>query len=177
MEKQPVRSPIEMVIEDKRLTAILEAMRDGIKCGGEFLVPVKDVCRIREVIRAPMEEGERGLYRFAHDLVEKMVGLRVSLYLEVWDRCFHREHRVIQKCRARLPRSFGDLTNEAGSYRSNLHAPACPCGERIETLLYIRKTDFTGAPFGNTECQTSIKRGYSNGSEGFTLKEISYARL
>lgn len=188
MRKQLVRSPLEMVVQDKRLTAILEAMRDAIKCAGEFRIPVEDVCRVREVIQAAMEEGEKGLYRFAQDLVDRMVGSRKKQNgFEAYKIVIHRNQQVVEvqlQTRAILERETTGFRANHHTYKEKQMRLRAKLGEQcdkflrgLETLLCIRKTDFTEAPFGNTECQTSIKLGYSHGREGFTRKEIFYARL
>jgi len=61
MKKQMVKSPLEMVVQDKKLTMILEQMRDTIKHAGELLIPKEDVCHMREVFCAAVEAGKGGV--------------------------------------------------------------------------------------------------------------------
>jgi len=133
------RSPLEKVVQDQKLTRILEAMRNSIHRNEEFQIEKEDVCHVREVFCAAIEAGERGLYNFTQDLADGMLGCGVSLFSEVWGRCIHKEHGGIQKSQTRLSGSFRDLNGEGDSHRSFLHAPACWCGEKTLSVASFVK--------------------------------------
>lgn len=67
-------------------------MINSIHRDGEFQIEKEDVCHVREVFCDAIEAGERGLYNFTQDLVDGMLGCRVSLLSEVLGRCIHKEH-------------------------------------------------------------------------------------
>jgi len=103
------RSPLEKVVQDPKLTQILEAMRNSIHRNEEFQIEKEDVCHVREVFCDAIEAGEKGLYTFTQNLADGMLGCKVSLFSEVWGRCIHKEHGGIQKSQTRLSGSFRDL--------------------------------------------------------------------
>ena len=156
--KPSFRSPLEKVVQDPKLTQILEAMRSSIQCSDELLVSRGDVRHVREVFSAAIEAGERGLYTFAHDLTDRMLGCKVFLFSEVWGRCVHREHRGIQKSQTRLPGSFRDLYEEGDSDRSLLHTPVCWCGEKTLSIAsFVKGVVKTENPLGIQLISTRIK--------------------
>jgi len=146
------------VVQDPKLTQILEAMRNSIHRNEGFQIEKEDVCHVREVFCAAIEAGERGLYNFTQDLADEMLGCGVSLFSEVWGRCIHKEHGGIQKSQTRLRESFGDLNGEGDSYRSFLHAPICWCGEKTLSIASFVKGVVEGEnPFGIHLISTRIK--------------------
>jgi ppGpp synthetase/RelA/SpoT-type nucleotidyltranferase len=152
------RSPLEKVVQDPKLTRILEAMRNSIHRNEEFQIGKEDVCHVREVFCAAIEAGERGLYNFTQDLADGMFGCKVSLYSEVWGRCIHKEHGGIQKSQTRLRGSFGALNGEGDSYRSFLHAPVCWCGEKtLSVASFIKGAVEKENPFGIRLISTRTK--------------------
>lgn len=158
MEKQLVKSPLEMVVQDKKPTMILEQIRDTIKHTGELLISKEDVCHVREVFSAAIEAGERRLYRFAQELTDRMVGYSPSLFLEVWGKCPQRGHREIHKTQARLAGDFHDLTDQGDSYRTALHAPFCCCDEATVSIAsFVKGIVEKENPFGIRLISTRIK--------------------
>jgi len=158
MARPLFRSPLEKVVQDPKLTQILEAMRNSIHRNEGFQIEKEDVCHVREVFCAAIEAGERGLYNFTQDLADEMLGCGVSLFSEVWGRCIHKEHGGIQKSQTRLRESFGDLNGEGDSYRSFLHAPICWCGEKTLSIASFVKGVVEGEnPFGIHLISTRIK--------------------
>jgi ppGpp synthetase/RelA/SpoT-type nucleotidyltranferase len=146
------------VVQDPKLTQILEAMRNSIHRIEEFQIEKEDVCHVREVFCAAIEAGERGLYNFTQDLADGMLGCKVSLFSEVWGRCIHKEHEGIQKSQTRLQGSFRDLNEEGDSDRSFLHAPVCWCGEKTLSITSFVKGVVEGEnPFGIHLISTRIK--------------------
>jgi len=139
MKRTFFKSSLEKVVQDPKLTQILEAMRNSIHRNEGFQIEKEDVCHVREVFCAAIEAGERGLYNFTQDLADGMLGCRVSLFSEVWGRCIHKEHGGIQKSQTRLPGSFRDLNEEGDSHRSFLHAPLCWCGEKTLSIASFVK--------------------------------------
>ena len=158
MRRPLFRSPLEKVIQDPKLTQILEAMRNSIHRHGELQISREDVCHVREAFCAAIEAGERGLYTFVHDLADVMLGCKVSLFSEVWGRCVHREHGGIQKSQTRLPGSFRDLSEEGDSDRSFLHAPLCWCGEKTSSIAsFVKGVVRNENPLGIQLISTRIK--------------------
>ena len=158
MARPLFRSPLEKVVQDLKLTQILEAMRNSIHLNEEFQIEREDVCHMREVFCAAIEAGERGLYNFTQDLVDEMLVCRVSLFSEVWGRCIHKEHGGIQKSQTKLPGSFRDLNEEGDSDRSFLHAPVCWCGEKtISVASFVKGVVEKENPFGIRLISTRIK--------------------
>ncbi len=158
MARPLFRSPLEKVVQDPKLTQILETMRNSIHRNEEFQIEKEDVCHVREVFCAAIEAGERGLYTFTEDLAHGMLGCRVSLFSEVWGRCIYQEHGGIQKSQTRLPGSFRDLNEEGDSHRSFLHAPLCWCGEKTLSIASFVKGVVEGEnPFGIHLISTRIK--------------------
>jgi ppGpp synthetase/RelA/SpoT-type nucleotidyltranferase len=158
MARPLFRSPLEKVVQDPKLTQILEAMRNSIHRNEEFQIEKEDVCHVREVFCAAIEAGERGLYTFAQDLADGILGCRISLFSEVWGRCIHKEHGGIQKSQTRLAGSFRDLMEEGDSHRSFLHAPVCWCGEKTFTIAsFVKGVVERENPFGIHLISTRIK--------------------
>jgi ppGpp synthetase/RelA/SpoT-type nucleotidyltranferase len=158
MARPLFRSPLEKVVQDPKLTQILEAMRNSIHCNEEFQIEKEDVCHVREVFCAAIEAGERGLYTFTQDLADGMLGCKVSLFSEVWGRCVRREHGGIQKSQTRLSGSFRDLNEEGDSHRSFLHAPVCWCGEKtLSVASFIEGVVEKENPSGIHLISTRIK--------------------
>jgi len=158
MARPLFRSPLEKVVQDPKLTRILEAMRNSLHRNEEFQLEKEDVCHVREVFCSAIEGGERGLYTFAQDLADGMLGCRVSLFSEVWGRCIRKEHGGIQKSQTRLPGSFRDLTEEGDSHRSFLHAPLCWCDEKtLSVASFIEGVVEKENPFGIRLISTRIK--------------------
>ncbi|MGQ9638311.1 MAG: hypothetical protein ACUVT6_11040 [Thermodesulfobacteriota bacterium] len=152
------KSPLEKVVQDPKLTQILEAMRNSIHLNEEFQIEKEDVCHMREVFCAAIEAGERGLYNFTQDLVDEMLVCRVSLFSEVWGRCIHKEHGGIQKSQTKLPGSFRDLNEEGDSDRSFLHAPVCWWGEKtLSVASFVKGVVEKENPFGIRLISTRIK--------------------
>lgn len=152
------RSPLEKVVQDPKLTRILEVMRNSIHRNEEFQIEKEDVCHVREVFCAAIEAGEKGLYNFAQDLADGMLGGRVSLFSEVWGRCIHKEHGGIQKSQTRLQGSFRDLNGEGDSHRSFLHAPTCWCGEKtLSVASFVKGVLEEENPLGIRLISTRIK--------------------
>jgi ppGpp synthetase/RelA/SpoT-type nucleotidyltranferase len=139
MARPLFRSPLEKVVQDPKLTQILEAMRNSIHRNEGFQIEKEEVCHVREVFCAAIEAGERGLYNFTQDLAEGMLGCRVSLFSEVWGRCIHKEHGEIQKSQTQLRGNFDDLMEGGDSHRSSLHAPLCWCGEKTISIASFVK--------------------------------------
>jgi hypothetical protein len=158
MKRTFFRSPLEKVVQDLKLTQILEAMRNSIHRNEEFQIDKEEACHVREVFCDAIEKGEQGLYRFAQELIDQLIGSLASLYLEVWGRCIHKEHRGIQKSLMRLPGSFRDLTEEGDSHRSFLHAPLCWCGEKTLSIAsFVKGLVERENPFGIRLISTRIK--------------------
>ena len=158
MGRHLFKSPLEKVVQDSKLTQILEAMRNGIHCEDKLQISEEDVHHVRETFYAAIEAGERGLYTFAQDLVDRMSGGKVSLFSEVWGRCIHREHRGIQKFQTRLPGSFRDHYEEGDSKRSYLHAPLCWCGERTLSIAsFVKGIVQNENPLGIQLISTRVK--------------------
>jgi ppGpp synthetase/RelA/SpoT-type nucleotidyltranferase len=158
MARPLFRSPLEKVVQDPKLTQILEAMRNSIHRNEEFQIEKEDVCHVREVFCAAIEAGERGLYTFTQDLTDGMLGCKVSLFSEVWGRCARREHGGIQKSQTRLSGSFRDLNEEGDSHRSFLHAPLCWCGEKTLSIAsFVKGVVERENPFGIHLISTRIK--------------------
>jgi ppGpp synthetase/RelA/SpoT-type nucleotidyltranferase len=158
MTRPLFRSPLEKVVQDPKLTRILEAMRNSIHRNEQFQIEREDVCHVREVFCAAIEAGERGLYTFTQDLADAMIGGKVSLFSEVWGRCVHNEHGGIEKSQKRLPGSFRDLNEGGDSDRSFLHAPFCWCGERTLSIAsFVKGVVEKETPFGIRLVSTRIK--------------------
>jgi len=158
MARPFIRSPLEKVVQDPKLTQILEAMRNSIHRNEEFQIEKEDVCHVREVFCAAIEAGERGLYTFTQNLANGMLGCKVSLFSEVWGRCIYKEHGGIKKSETRLPGNFGDLTEQEDSHRSFLHAPLCWCGEKTFTIAsFVKGVVEKENPFGIHLISTRIK--------------------
>ena len=158
MARPLFRSPLEKVVQDPKLTQILEAMRNSIHRNEEFQIEKEDVCHVREVFCDAIEAGEKGLYTFTQNLADGMLGCKVFLFSEVWGRCIHKEHGGIQKSQTRLPGSFRDLTEEGDSDRSFLHAPLCWCGEKTLSIASFVKGVVEGEnPFGIRLISSRIK--------------------
>jgi len=152
------RSPLEKVVQDPKLTQILEAMRKSIHRNEEFQIKKEDVCHVREVFCDAIEVGEKGLYTFTQDLADGMLGCKVFLFSEVWGRCIHKEHGGIQKSQTRLQGSFRDLNEEGDSHRSFLHAPVCWCGEKtLSVASFVKGVVEKEDPFGIRLISTRIK--------------------
>jgi len=152
------RSTLEKVVQDPKLTKILEKMRDSINHNEEFRIAKEDVCHVREVFCDAIQAGERGLYTFTQDLADGILGCRVSLFSEVWGRCIHKEHGGIQKSQTRLSGSFRNLNEEGDTHRSFLHAPLCWCGEKTLSIASFVKGVVEGEnPFGIHLISTRIK--------------------
>jgi ppGpp synthetase/RelA/SpoT-type nucleotidyltranferase len=153
-----LRSPLEKVVQDPKLTQILEAMRNSLHRNEEFQIRKEDVCHVREVFCAAIEAGERGLYDFTQDLADGMLGCRVSLFSEVWGRCIHKEHGGIQKSQTKIAGSYRDLNEEADSDRSFLHAPVCWCGKKtLSVASFVKGVVEKENPFGVQLISTRIK--------------------
>jgi ppGpp synthetase/RelA/SpoT-type nucleotidyltranferase len=158
MARPLFRSPLEKVVQDPKLTRILEAMRNSIRRNEEFQIERENVCHVREVFCAAIEGGEKGLYSFAQGLADGMLGCGVSLFSEVWGRCIHKEHGGIQKSQTRLQGSFRDLNEEGDSDRSFLHAPVCWCGEKTLSIAsFVKGVVERENPFGIRLISTRIK--------------------
>ena len=158
MARPLFRSPLEKVVQDPKLTQILEAMRNSIHRNEEFQIEKEDVCHVREVFCAAIEAGERGLYTFTQDLADETLGCGVSLFSEVWGRCIHEEHWGIHKSKTRLAGSFRDLNEEGDSHRSFLHAPLCWCGEKTLSIAsFVKGVVEEENPFGIHLISTRIK--------------------
>jgi len=158
MTRSLFRSPLEKVVQDPKLTRILEAMRNSINHNEEFQIGKEDVCHVREVFCDAIEAGERGLYTFTQDLADGMLGGRVSLFSEVWGRCIHKEHGGIQKSQTRLAGSFRDLNEEGDSHRSFLHAPVCWCGKKtLSVASFVKGVVEKENPFGIRLISARIK--------------------
>ena len=152
------RSPLEKVVQDPKLTRILEAMRNSLHRNEEFQIEKEDVCHVREVFCAAIEAGERGLYNFTQDLADGILGCGVSLFSEVWGRCIRKEHGGIQRSQTKLPGSFRDLNEEGDSDRSFLHAPVCWCGEKtLSVASFVKGYVERENPFGVRLISTRIK--------------------
>jgi hypothetical protein len=158
MRRPLYRSPLEKVVHDPKLTQILEAMRNSIHLYDELQISREDVCHVRKAFSTAIETGERGLYTFAQDLADEILGGKVFLFSEVWGRCFHREHRGIQKSQTRLLGSFRDLYGERDSDRSFFHAPLCWCGEKTSSIAsFVKGMVKNENPLGIQLISTRIK--------------------
>lgn len=158
MKKHLVKSPLELVVQDKRLTMILEKMRDTIERAGEFLIPKEDVCHVREVFRTAVEAGESGLYHFAQELSDRIVGHPPLLFFEVWGRCPQEGHREIHKTQVRLAGDFRSLTDQGDAYRTALHAPFCWCGRKTVSIAsFVKSIVEKENPFGIRLISSRIK--------------------
>jgi ppGpp synthetase/RelA/SpoT-type nucleotidyltranferase len=158
MARPLFRSSLEKVVQDPKLTQILEAMRNSIHRNEEFQIEKEDVCHVREVFCAAIEAGERGLYNFTQDLAEGMLGCRVSLFSEVWGRCPNKRHGKIQKTQVRLSGDFRSLTGQGDSNLASLYAPLCWCGEKTLSIAsFVKGVVENENPFGIRMISTRIK--------------------
>ena len=158
MARPLFKSPLEKVVQDQKLTQILEAMRNSIHRNEEFQIEKEDVCHVREVFCDAIEAGEKGLYTFTQNLADGMLGCKVSLFSEVWGRCIHKEHGGIQKSQTRLSGSFRDLMGGGDSHRSSLHAPLCWCGEKTLSIAsFVKGVVEKENPLGIHLISTRIK--------------------
>jgi len=158
MARALFRSPLEKVVQDPKLSQILEEMRKRVHRQGEFRIPKEDVCHVREVFCDAIEKGERGLYFFAQELVDHVIGCPVSLFLEVWGRCPQKKHGGIQKTKIGLLANFNDLTNQGDSHLALLNAPTCWCGEKTLSIAsFVKGVPERENPLGICLISTRIK--------------------
>ncbi len=129
-------SPLAEVVRDRRINAILEAIRQAIWSQQPITIRPKDVDYIRRSFSKGLALGERRLYDLARFFLERFApGRKVRVTLIIWGRCPAPDHDGIVELEVDLSGDPGQLLAKSDDRLIEPHRPVCPlCGQNAPTI-------------------------------------------
>ncbi|MFH1018435.1 MAG: hypothetical protein V1798_09670 [Pseudomonadota bacterium] len=136
-------SPLAEVVRDRRINAILEAIRQAVANQQPITIRPKDVDYIRRSFSKGLELGERRLYELARFILDRFApGRKVRITLIIWGRCPVPGHEGVVELEADLPTEPEQLMMKSDSHLIEPHKPKCPlCGQTVPVIAsFVRHT-------------------------------------
>jgi ppGpp synthetase/RelA/SpoT-type nucleotidyltranferase len=136
MSEPANESPLAEVVRDRRINAILEAIRLAIRSHQPLVIEPKDVHYIQRSFQKGLSLGEFKLYELTRQLLAQLAPERpVLITLVTWARCPKVGHEEIEVMEVDLSKTPEKLTTVNDTLLGDSYRPLCKeCGNKMNTV-------------------------------------------
>jgi len=143
MQRRLGESPLAQVVRDRRINAILEAMRASVQSRQPITIEPKDIDYIRRKFSKGVLLGEQRLYELVRNLVgEFWKNPKVKTVLHVWGKCPKRGHEDLLQVEYDVSDQQDDLFRYSDTSIAERFTPNCEsCGGTTTVILSFMHYD------------------------------------
>ncbi|MCC7459909.1 MAG: hypothetical protein IT286_01280, partial [Proteobacteria bacterium] len=137
-------SLLSLVLQDERVTHVLENLRQSAKQNVPFHVSPEDVVYIQQKFQEGIAEGEKGLHELSFSVIKSLASLSdAKTTLIVWGRCPDPHHPEIVKSYTQIDISQIISSKYMDTMIAWTHSPICKmCNKKTNTIASFNQYKF-----------------------------------
>jgi hypothetical protein len=137
-------SLLSLVLQDEKVTAVLDNLRQSVQVNSPFHIPPEDMSYVQEKFREGIAQGEKSLHELSFLVIRAFASLAASkTTLIVWGRCPDQHHPNIIKSHTHIDLSQVISSKYMDSMIAWTHSPSCKmCHKKTNTIASFNQYKF-----------------------------------